>query len=89
ITGGGLTDNVPRALPKGLAPRFDDAALSPPPLFSWLKEAGGLSDADLRRTFNCGVGGVIVARADAVNGIVASLKASGEDAWPIGDVIAA
>ncbi len=89
ITGGGLTDNVPRALSKALRPRFDAAALAPPPLFGWLQEAGGLSDADLRRTFNCGVGGVVVARAEAIDDIIGQLTQSGETAWPIGDVVAA
>ena len=66
ITGGGLTENVPRALPGHLAPRYDDAALALPPLFAWLQAAGGLSDAEMRRTFNAGVGMVMVVAPDRV-----------------------
>ncbi len=60
VTGGGLTENVPRALPGMLRPAYDDAALALPPLFAWLKEAGGLTDVEMRRTFNAGIGMVAV-----------------------------
>lgn len=89
ITGGGLTDNTPRVLSDDLEPRFDDAALILPPLFQWLKNAGGLSDAEMRRTFNCGVGGVVVCAAEAVDETLAKLKASGETARVIGDIASA
>ncbi|MBB4658785.1 phosphoribosylformylglycinamidine cyclo-ligase [Parvularcula dongshanensis] len=81
ITGGGLTDNVPRALPEGLTPAYDDAALALPPLFSWLKEAGGLSEAEVRRTFNAGIGAALIVapeRVDAVLSACADAKAIGE-----------
>jgi phosphoribosylformylglycinamidine cyclo-ligase len=74
ITGGGLTDNVPRALPEGLTPKFDEAALELPPLFAWLAEAGGLSQAELRRTFNCGIGMVAICKRDQVDGLLSQVS---------------
>ncbi|HZZ66989.1 MAG TPA: phosphoribosylformylglycinamidine cyclo-ligase, partial [Phenylobacterium sp.] len=55
ITGGGLIENPPRAIAEGLVARFDWNAWVPPPVFGWLQEVGGVSDLELRRTFNCGV----------------------------------
>jgi phosphoribosylformylglycinamidine cyclo-ligase len=84
ITGGGLTDNVPRILPKGLAVSYDDDALTLPPLFQWLQETGKVSDADMRRTFNCGIGGVVVVSKDHVNAVTYALEQSGEAPVVIG-----
>lgn len=89
ITGGGLTDNVPRVLSSEQAPRFDDAALKLPPLFEWLRETGGLSEAEMLRTFNCGVGGVLVCAPNAVEDVLAALRGSGESAFVIGDIVEA
>jgi len=86
ITGGGLTENVPRVLDKKQSPRFDEAALELPPLFEWLRDAGGLSAAEMRRTFNCGVGGVIVCAPGSAGKILAALQSAGEDARVIGDI---
>lgn len=86
ITGGGLTDNVPRVLADGLTPRYDEDALALPPLFEWLRDEGGLADADMRRTFNCGVGGVLVTAPDLVEDALAALGAAGETARVIGDI---
>ncbi len=86
ITGGGLTENTPRVLSDNLTPRYDDAAIALPPLFQWLKDAGGLNETDMRRTFNCGVGGVLICRAGAVDKTLAALKTAGEDACVIGDI---
>jgi phosphoribosylformylglycinamidine cyclo-ligase len=87
ITGGGLTENVPRILGKGLAPAYDERLLELPPLFQWLKEAGGLSDAEMRRTFNCGVGGALVCARNAADKIVSELNDSGEKARVIGEIV--
>ena len=86
ITGGGLTDNVPRILGDGLAPVFDEAALDLPPLFQWLKEAGHISNDDMRRTFNCGIGGVVVTAPDAADDVMARLHEHGETPRVIGEV---
>eukprot|EP00879_Flechtneria_rotunda_P030225 GHRR01032830.1.p3 GENE.GHRR01032830.1~~GHRR01032830.1.p3 ORF type:complete len:106 (+),score=38.13 GHRR01032830.1:353-670(+) len=64
ITGGGMTDNIPRVIPKGLGVQIDSAAWHVPPLFKWLQEAGNISDAEMRRTFNMGVGMVILVSKD-------------------------
>src|SRR4051794_21408514 len=60
ITGGGLIENPPRAIAEGLVARFDWNAWVPPPVFGWLQEVGGVSDLELRRTFNCGVGPMLI-----------------------------
>lgn len=86
ITGGGLTDNVPRVLNDTLLPKLDDTAIALPPLFHWLKETGDLTDAEMRRTFNCGIGGVLVCAQTFVDETLAALDASGEDARVIGEI---
>jgi phosphoribosylformylglycinamidine cyclo-ligase len=86
ITGGGLTDNVPRLFDDDLAPRFSEEALDLPPLFDWLQEQGKLSNAEMRRTFNCGVGGVLLVKPRAVARTLSALKAAGETAFVIGDI---
>jgi phosphoribosylformylglycinamidine cyclo-ligase len=86
ITGGGLVENVPRVLPARLAARIERAAWKLPPLFSWLQGEGRITDAELYRVFNCGIGMVaVVAPADAARA-VKILAAAGETAWRIGRV---
>lgn len=71
ITGGGITENIIRVIPEGLALDIDAAALALPAVFKWLQQEGGVADAEMWRTFNCGIGFVIVvdaASADAVSG---------------------
>ncbi|MHA7870881.1 MAG: phosphoribosylformylglycinamidine cyclo-ligase, partial [Hyphococcus sp.] len=86
ITGGGLVDNVPRVLGPDRTPAFDETALALPPLFAWLKEAGNVSDHDMRRTFNCGIGAVLVCAPSVVDKTAAALKESGENVIIIGDI---
>jgi len=86
ITGGGLTDNVPRLFDETLIPHFDEQALALPPAFAWLQKAGGLSTAEMHRTFNCGVGGVLVCAPEAADDLVQALTAAGENARLIGDI---
>ncbi|MEM6649712.1 MAG: phosphoribosylformylglycinamidine cyclo-ligase [Pseudomonadota bacterium] len=81
ITGGGLSENIPRALPDALTPRLDEAALTLPPLFAWLKEAGQLSDQEVQRTFNAGIGMVLIVspnQAGDVLGALPNARAIGE-----------
>jgi phosphoribosylformylglycinamidine cyclo-ligase len=88
ITGGGLTDNIPRVLPPGLGVRLDSRAWRHPPVWDWIRQGGRVSDAEMHRTFNCGVGMVaIVDRADA-DAAVELLRACGEEAGVIGEVLA-
>ncbi len=89
ITGGGLTDNTPRALSDGHAARFDETALHLPPVFKWLMETGKLSLEEMRRTFNCGIGGVVVVAPEAAEQVLSDLSAAGEAASFIGDVVEA
>ena len=78
ITGGGITDNLPRILPKGAAARIDRSAWQVPPLFQWLQRTGQVPDDDMYRTFNMGIG-LIVACADvAADQVLADLAAAGE-----------
>ncbi len=78
ITGGGLIENPPRAVPKGLVPRFDWSAWALPPVFAWLREVGGVSDEELRRTFNCGVGFILIVSPDDSEPVLSHLLQAGE-----------
>jgi phosphoribosylformylglycinamidine cyclo-ligase len=87
ITGGGLSENLPRILPKDVAARVDLSSFSAPAVFGWLQGAGHLDSAEMLRTFNCGIGMVAVAAQPRAEEVLAALKAEGEDAVVIGDVI--
>jgi phosphoribosylformylglycinamidine cyclo-ligase len=86
ITGGGLSENLPRVLPAGLAAHIDLAAWKAPAVFGWLARAGRLDDAEMLRTFNCGIGLVLVVAADQADGVAASLSAAGEVPIAIGEI---
>jgi phosphoribosylformylglycinamidine cyclo-ligase len=88
ITGGGLIENPPRAIAEGLEARFDWNAWPLPPVFAWLQEAGGISDHELRRTFNCGVGLILIVAADDAPAVLEGLLAAGEDAFICGQLAA-
>ncbi len=87
ITGGGITDNLPRILPRGTEAVVHADAWTVPPIFTWLQSAGGVPVDDMRRTFNMGIGLIVaVDRADA-DGLVARLRANGEpNAGVIGEI---
>ncbi len=78
ITGGGLSENIPRVMPAGLAAHVDLAAFSAPPVFGWMQRAGNLDDVEMLRTFNCGIGIVVIADKARVDAVMAALKAAGE-----------
>ncbi|KAJ2757789.1 hypothetical protein IWQ56_006171, partial [Coemansia nantahalensis] len=84
ITGGGFTDNVPRVLPAGVSAEIDASAWELPAVFRWLKAAGGISADEMARTFNCGIGMVLVVAADKVDDVLAALAATDERAHVIG-----
>lgn len=86
ITGGGLSENIPRVLPDGFAAEINLTTFELPPVFRWLKTEARLDDAEMLRTFNCGVGMVIVAERDKAHAIEAALRAQGESPWEIGRV---
>jgi phosphoribosylformylglycinamidine cyclo-ligase len=86
ITGGGLTENLPRVLPSGLGAAIDLGAWPLPPVFRWLADVGGIAGAEMLRTFNAGIGMVVVAdpaRADALAGL---LRDAGETVFHLGTV---
>ena len=89
ITGGGLIENPPRAIAEGLEPRFDWDAWPLPAVFGWLQSVGGVSDHELRRTFNCGVGLVLIVKPDSVGEVLTALLAAGETAFVCGQLAAA
>jgi phosphoribosylaminoimidazole synthetase len=86
ITGGGLIENPPRAIAKGLEPRFDWDAWALPPVFEWLRDTGGIDDHELRRTFNCGVGYVLIVGPTRVEPVLAALLNAGETAFVCGQL---
>ncbi len=89
ITGGGLVENPPRCIADGLAPRFDWNAWAMPPVFDWLARTGGVSEHEMRRTFNCGLGLVLVVAPDDVAEVLMGLIGAGEDAFVVGELAAA
>jgi phosphoribosylformylglycinamidine cyclo-ligase len=89
ITGGGFTDNIPRVLPAGLAAMIDLSALTLPPVFRWLAGAGGVAEAEMLRTFNCGIGMIAIVDKAGVAAAEAALAAAGETPLVIGELVEA
>ncbi|KAI9884752.1 MAG: hypothetical protein M1823_003462 [Watsoniomyces obsoletus] len=87
ITGGGLTENVPRMLPQELAAEIDISTWPLPPVFAWLKKAGMIESSEFARTFNCGIGMVLVVSKDQVDAAIAELEQQGEKVVRIGRLI--
>ena len=86
ITGGGLLENLPRILPDGLVAHVDAGAWKLPSVFNWLRQLGDITDDEMARTFNCGIGMVVVVPADQAELAAKVLTASGETVALIGDV---
>ena len=84
ITGGGLTENLPRILPAGCSAVVDLESWQRPEIFCWLQDHGGIDDREMLRTFNCGVGMVICLPAEKEADAIASLKSDGEHAFRLG-----
>jgi phosphoribosylformylglycinamidine cyclo-ligase len=89
ITGGGLPENLPRVLPANATATIDTASWQRPAIFDWLQEHGGIEDAEMYRTFNCGVGMVLCVAPDDVEQTLQILAAQGEQASVIGRIDAA
>jgi phosphoribosylformylglycinamidine cyclo-ligase len=88
ITGGGITDNLPRVLPHGTAAVVDTSAWEVPPIFTWLERSGNIPHDDMMRTFNMGIGVIIVTGRDHADSFIAELTAHGErDARVIGEIV--
>ena len=84
ITGGGITENLPRVLPRGLGARIDLDSWALPEVFGWLRSAGKIADREMLRTFNCGVGMLACVPAEQADAACARLAAHGERAWIAG-----
>jgi phosphoribosylformylglycinamidine cyclo-ligase len=89
ITGGGFVDNIPRVLPEGLGVAVDLAAVPVPPVFGWLAKVGGLDQAEMVRTFNCGIGMVVVVAPTDAARLAETFAAAGETVVTLGAVTAA
>jgi phosphoribosylformylglycinamidine cyclo-ligase len=87
ITGGGLLENIPRILPESLGVGLNRQAWPKPKLMQWIQEQGDLADIEMYRTFNCGIGMVIIVRAAQVAQAIDYLNRAGETAWHIGSVV--
>ena len=88
ITGGGLTENLPRVLPDDLGAEINLDAWQLPPVFKWLAQQGGMAQAELLKTFNAGVGMIAVVPADQVTAARAAFASDGHDAFEIGRIVA-
>ncbi|WP_171183373.1 phosphoribosylformylglycinamidine cyclo-ligase [Ruegeria sp. HKCCC2117] len=86
ITGGGLTENLPRVLPEGLGAEIDLDSWQLPPVFSWMAETGGIFEAEMLKTFNCGIGLIVVCQADKADALSILLSDAGETVARIGTV---
>ena len=86
ITGGGLTENVPRILAEGLTARLDKSAWQRPAIFDWLQEHGNVAEHEMHRVFNCGIGMVVVVARAQASKAMAQLRAAGETVFEIGKI---
>ena len=87
ITGGGFPENIPRVLPKNLAAEIDLDSIPVPPVFSWLSKTGGVEAKEMLRTFNCGIGMIVVVSAENAPAVTEILTAEGEVVVPLGRVV--
>jgi len=89
ITGGGLTENIIRVVPDGLGLDIQASAWPLPPVFQWLQKEGAVVDSEMWRTFNCGIGFVLIVAPEQVPAVSEAVQAQGLDHWPIGQVVTA
>lgn len=87
ITGGGLPGNLPRVLPEDCDARIIESSWAWPSIFQWLQKTGGIEQFEMYRTFNCGVGMVVVVPSEHAEAAIQQLNAAGESAWRIGEII--
>ncbi|MFM2366157.1 MAG: hypothetical protein RIR95_765 [Pseudomonadota bacterium] len=87
ITGGGLTENPPRVVPEGLACEINLSAWTLPPVFRWLATTASMSEPELLKTFNCGIGMMVVVAADQADALAATLRNAGEEVSVLGRIV--
>jgi phosphoribosylformylglycinamidine cyclo-ligase len=86
ITGGGLLENIPRVLPEGTAAHLKKGSWPQSELFAWLQQTAAISDHEMNRTFNNGIGMVLVVNAQDAQAVAATLRDAGETVYPIGAI---
>ena len=86
ITGGGLVENIPRVLPENIMAILQKSAWEMPPLFHWLQQQGNITDSEMYRVFNCGIGMVIIIAQEHIETATEILKSAGETVWQIGTI---
>jgi phosphoribosylformylglycinamidine cyclo-ligase len=89
ITGGGFPDNIPRILPKGLGARIDLARVAVPAVFQWLASEGGIAESEMLRTFNCGIGMIVVTSPEKADAVVNAFTRAGETVVMLGNIVSA
>jgi len=87
ITGGGFVENIPRILPKGVSAHVDAHQWTLPPVFDWLREAGNLEPLEMAKTFNCGIGLVVIVQADGADEVQKIFEQQGETVYHLGQVV--
>ncbi|MCL6479128.1 MAG: phosphoribosylformylglycinamidine cyclo-ligase [Peptococcaceae bacterium] len=87
ITGGGLTENIPRMLPEGTAALIDRKSWRTPPIFTLIQRTGGIEDGEMYKTFNMGVGMVLAVRREEADGLLRDIREGGAEAHIIGEII--
>ncbi|MEO7742633.1 MAG: phosphoribosylformylglycinamidine cyclo-ligase [Usitatibacter sp.] len=88
ITGGGLTENIPRVLPQDVCAKLELARWPRSKIFQWLKKYGNIDEAEMHRTFNCGIGMVLVVARDEVKSAIDVLAGNGAEAFEVGSIVA-
>jgi len=86
ITGGGLLENIPRVLPEGCSASIDAQSWLLPPVFQWLQAGGNVETTEMHRTFNCGVGMVVIVAPAKADAAMQLLKEQQVDSWIIGEI---
>ena len=86
ITGGGLTENLPRVLPEGPGAQVDLNAWDLPPVFGWMAQTGGIAEAEMLKTFNCGIGMILVCAEDRAADLIQLLQDAGETVSRLGEI---
>jgi len=89
ITGGGLLENIPRVMPQDTRAQISAASWDLPAVFKWLQTQGNIDSSEMYRTFNCGIGMVLVVSADDAQQTIDTLNAAGENAWQLGEIVSA
>ncbi len=87
ITGGGISENVPRSLPQGVNARINTSSWDQPAVFGWLQEQGNINEGEMLRTFNCGIGMVVIVDQQDADTAINTLRSEGEQAFNIGAVV--